>query len=122
MAEYINRKKATDLIDNYGKTVDKKGKVVVDAIRDMFSVILPNEDVEPIKHGKWAIYEENDFDYEEPIFVNEDNLIEKSREHHYLVTVPMCSICHSHALLNGCEEYVLSNYCPDCGAKMDLKE
>ena len=31
---------------------------------------------------------------------------------------PFCSICNAYALLNGGEEYVISNYCPNCGAKM----
>ena len=33
-----------------------------------------------------------------------------------------CSVCGGPALLNGQEEEVPSNYCPHCGAKMDLEE
>lgn len=33
-----------------------------------------------------------------------------------------CSECLHTALLDGGEEYVLSNFCPHCGAKMDRKE
>ena len=31
---------------------------------------------------------------------------------------PFCSLCKSHALLDGAEFGVASNYCPNCGAKM----
>ena len=31
---------------------------------------------------------------------------------------PFCSRCGKYALLNGGEEYVASNFCPNCGAKM----
>ncbi len=33
-----------------------------------------------------------------------------------------CTHCGSPCLCNGIEEDVLSPYCPDCGAKMDLEE
>ena len=29
-----------------------------------------------------------------------------------------CSLCGKYALLDGVEDYVPSNYCPNCGAKM----
>lgn len=31
---------------------------------------------------------------------------------------PFCSRCGKYALLDGKEDYVASNYCPNCGAKM----
>jgi DNA-directed RNA polymerase subunit RPC12/RpoP len=33
-----------------------------------------------------------------------------------------CSECGASPLLDGEREYVETNYCPNCGAKMDLKE
>ena len=33
-------------------------------------------------------------------------------------TDPYCSLCKNHALLDGAENGVASNFCPNCGAKM----
>ena len=32
-----------------------------------------------------------------------------------------CSVCGKHSLLDEYEEEIPSNYCPSCGAKMDLE-
>ena len=55
--------------------------------------VLPRADVVEVIHGRW-VYEPVEFTYEKDI---------------------KCSVCG---------EYVNSatNYCPNCGAKMDLKE
>lgn len=76
---------------------------------------------EPVRHSEWVIYEDDDFDYEEPIKVTEETLWQEEHNHP-CHTPPQCKECHFHALLNGGEEYVLSNCCPSCGAEMDLKE
>ena len=33
----------------------------------------------------------------------------------------ICSVCHRNALSDGDYRHTLSNYCPNCGAKMDLE-
>lgn len=68
-------------------------------------------EMEEIKHGKWLV---KDFDLKE--------LEEYIHPYDGLHGMPFCSKCGRNALLNGCEEYVGSNYCPYCGAKMDGKE
>lgn len=72
----------------------------------------PNEatvcDMQEIKHGKWLVKE---FDLKE--------LEEYIHPYDGLHGTPFCSMCGRNALLNGAEEYVDSNYCPHCGAKMD---
>lgn len=57
-------------------------------------------DVAPVVHGSWISWEEA------------DNFIPSARRHE-------CSVCHDAAqvLVNGLE--LLSDYCPNCGAKMD---
>lgn len=67
-------------------------------------------EMEEIKHGKWLV---KDFDLKE--------LEEYIHPYGGLHGTPFCSKCGRNALLNGCEEYVDSNYCPYCGTKMDLE-
>lgn len=45
MARYIDAETALKIIDNYAKTVTEDGKAIVDAIRDIISVITPTADV-----------------------------------------------------------------------------
>lgn len=57
---------------------------------------LPATDVAPVVHGRWIrTYEDCDLCHE-------------------------CSLCGKPALLDGNEKEVLSPWCPNCGAKMDL--
>ena len=60
----------------------------------------PAADVAPVVHGRWVSWEEA------------DNFIPSPDRHE-------CSVCHDAAqvLVNGLE--LLSDYCPNCGAKMD---
>ena len=63
---------------------------------------IPTVDVAPIKHGDWITWAEA------------GNWIPSENRHE-------CSYCHDVAqvLINGVE--LLSEYCPNCGAKMDGK-
>lgn len=62
-----------------------------------------NGDVAPVVHGRWISWEEA------------GNFVPSPDRHE-------CSICHDAAqvLVNGFE--LLSDYCPNCGAKMDEEE
>lgn len=61
---------------------------------------LPAADVAPVVHGRWITWEEAGNDIPSP------------HRHE-------CSACHdaAQALINGIE--LLSDYCPNCGARMD---
>lgn len=61
---------------------------------------LPAADVAPVVHGRWISWEKA------------ENFIPSPDRHE-------CSVCHDAAqvLVNGFE--LLSDYCPNCGAKMD---
>ena len=62
---------------------------------------LPTADVAPVRHGRWVEYE---------------NKVDKGFYY--------CSECKRQAVNYDKEEYtieVLSDYCPNCGAKMDLE-
>ena len=50
-----------------------------------------------VKHGKW---------------VHNENYESWSEKY-------ICSVCHRNALSDGDYRHTLSNYCPNCGAKMD---
>ena len=59
----------------------------------------PITDAEPVRHGRWETKEYT---------IESDGWITEYREE-------VCSEC-------GEEQIGISNYCPDCGAKMDLEE
>ena len=64
---------------------------------------IPTADVAPVVHGRWITWEEAGNDIPSP------------HRHE-------CSVCHDAAqvLINNIE--LLSDYCPNCGAKMDGAE
>lgn len=64
--------------------------------------VMPASDVAPVRHGRWISWEEA------------GNYVPSPDRHE-------CSVCHDAAqvLVNGLE--LLSDYCPNCGAKMDLE-
>ena len=103
MAEYIEREelieagmaiKLKDICPDYNVPI------VAKALEQQGQTFLklvkkaPTEDVEKVKHGEWI--KDNNF----------SQIVNKYK----------CSLC-------GVEDIVLHhNYCPNCGAKMDLKE
>lgn len=104
MAEYIDQEAAISLIKQYGKDVIDDGRYSLDTVDDCIELAnrietLPTADVAPVVHGRW----------------------DESKEHFYLN--------------NGCKEWINfywsecdapnnspTDYCPNCGAKMDEKE
>lgn len=110
MAEYIEREKIyadisrflidkdsadlTDCEDGWTSAISK----AMDVIKDVLAA-----DVRPERHGKWITWEEA------------GNFIPSPDRYE-------CSVCHDVAqrLCNGID--LLSDYCPNCGAKMDGKE
>ena len=106
MAEYIERdiaKNAIGAIMPSMSTLDGRGEydhlvlaaqeMCVDAITAIREI--PAADVAPVVHGKWVYGEDVDI---------------------------QCSVCGVDALTEGDYRQVKSRYCPNCGAKMDLKE
>jgi len=73
----------------------------------------PTIDAVPVVHGKWMTYKYDEKQYRHVIIPWDG----KGLPHDIF-----CSECRTPALLNGHEEDVDSNYCPKCGAKMDLEE
>lgn len=95
----MTRETAINLLDNLIGMVEDNQQGDYDeafklAIRSLKSW---DEDVAPVVHGKWIIRRNSQISHER------------------LITNYECSICHTWSRYH-------SNYCPDCGAKMDLKE
>ena len=89
MAEYIDREMATEIIDNYAKTISKDCLVVYQAIRDIVDTICPAVEAKPVVHAHWEYTGESDGK-----------------------KIYRCTNCQ--ALLSG-----TGNFCKECGAQMD---
>lgn len=74
-----------------------------------------NIEFAPVVHAKWMIrhYNADTLEYENIPYIR--MAYEKPNPAGPLY----CSRCKGAALLDGIEDYVPSNYCPHCGAKMD---
>lgn len=98
MAEYIKREALLDSI-----CYETCGIAFCGATNCAFMAKVcsaPVADVAPVVHGRWISWEEA------------GNFVPSPDRHE-------CSVCHDAAqvLVNGFE--LLSDYCPNCGAKMD---
>lgn len=119
MARYIDAERLRDSMLNYYQCVHESsiGRMyqgdtlmdyeVVDMIEDCIDN-APSADVVEVKHSKWVV----------TAYDNQDNIlvIDYIKHQH---SMPYCLNCKGDALLDGGEEYVTSDYCPHCGAKMD---
>ncbi len=93
MPEYIEKEKLKEAFCPYSDTNYAQDMETILRIVDE----LPAADVAPVVHGRWIkTYEDCDLCHE-------------------------CSLCEKSALLDGNEREVLSPWCPNCGAKMDLE-
>lgn len=95
MAEYIKRETAVRAV-MAAKWVDgSDGAMAMEIVASP-----PAADVAPVVHGRWISWEEA------------ENFVPSPDRHE-------CCVCHDAAqvLVNGLE--LLSDYCPNCGAKMD---
>lgn len=95
MSDYIRREDAVDTIKKNFKYLPGYMNATINYIKE-----LPSADVVPAKYGEWISTPEmwGEFDVR-----------------YY------CSKCGKSAIINNSERYVLSDYCPHCGAIMDNK-
>ena len=90
MARYVNSLTAAEIISEYAN-------IPLHELVDIM-VEVPSEDVAPVRHAKWELIDE---------CINEG---------------VYCSNCHKkiyRARAEYANQKVKSNYCPNCGAKMD---
>lgn len=62
-----------------------------------------------VRHGQWIPFYESEVSGWNPEFAGYDPIAGYK-----------CSECGEEAILDCNDKFVLSNYCPNCGAKMDL--
>lgn len=104
MSDYISREAAlTALQDPELFNVSPR---FLQILRD-----LPAADVEPVRRMAWKPLFESEITGWNPAFAGCDP-----------IGAYVCSCCNSEATYTCNDEYELSNYCPNCGAKkMDLE-
>ena len=99
MAEYIEREDLLELYRMDDPVLNKNGHVPLPVIRQNI-MDIPVADVAPVRHGRWI------------------SLTDCSNAGVY------CSVCHKkvykedYAICNR-KNKLRSDYCPNCGAKMD---
>ena len=104
MAEYIERRKAAEIVckiicgSDSGLCVSAPENCQQEKMLEFYKI--PTEDVAPVVHGKW---------------LNEDFPEKTATVHDFAI----CSVCRelSHKAEHGYN--ILSEYCPHCGARMD---
>lgn len=105
MAEYIDKNESVDesyLQNWYIDSVDEAGtphwteEHIEELVKDFIVIPIetPSADVEPVKHGRW---------------INEN-------------FYTRCSACGNMTIYDKYSREVESDYCPNCGAKMEGEE
>lgn len=92
-----------DASDDFGKGWDKAIDTAVKAVEK-----LPAADVAPVKRGFWKPISESEMTGFNPKFAGRDPIAGYK-----------CSNCGNEAIFSCNDEFVLSDYCPNCGARMD---
>ena len=102
MSEYIEREFALNVLCRENCGHDYEANKCNNCYTSNFINYLPTADVAEVKHGKW-------------IEVQKENIWND------IVPVLECSACGKHTV--GTRGIMTkSNYCPNCGAKMDLED
>lgn len=76
-------------------------------VRDVIRSV-PVADVAPVVYGLWMPIRESEMTGWNPAVAGRDP-----------IGGYICSVCKEEAVYDCNDEFVLSNYCPNCGAKMD---
>lgn len=100
MAKYIRAVEAAEKVVGIFK-------VPMADLVDIFSEI-PAADVAPVVHGLWMPVYESEMTGWNPAVAGRDP-----------IGGYICSACKEEAVYDCNDKFVLSNYCPHCGAKMD---
>lgn len=103
MDEYIKREAALHEIERREVLMVGDKRISVDAMKS-FIKNRPAADVAPVVHGRWEPY------FEEVEIYNAGGVAERKQ------TGWICGRCKS---VESITRYYKTNYCPNCGAKMD---
>lgn len=100
MDDLIDRKTAIEAVKKYWKDVISAGMETFDPVDDVVELcrvidVLPAVDAAPVVHGRWIPRKGKWFSYFQ------------------------CSVCGEKISYPCADGKALTNYCPNCGAKMD---
>ena len=124
--EYISKNYALYLVNYFGNMQTWSKEDIVSEIKRKIAeadVELPAADVAPVRHGRWLyeVHKENvNFRWNVTVKCSECYDNRKEIWGGFFPNVPDC-IARDVALQSA-KQIKLDNYCPHCGAKMDLKE
>lgn len=107
MAEYIEREAALRKIERCEKFMVGDKTITTDAMKT-FIKNRPAVDVAPVVHGLWMPVYESEMTGWNPAVAGRDP-----------IGGYICSACKEEAVYDCNDKFVLSNYCPNCGAKME---
>lgn len=104
MSEYIDRE---SLINHLNQSAVEYYSRAVERVIEL----EPAADVAPVRRGHWIPIYASELTGWNPEFAGCDPIAGYK-----------CSRCGNEAIFNCNDVFVLSNYCPNCGAKMDKEE
>ena len=119
MAEYIDRDAALREIERREARMVGDKRVSVDAMKS-FIKNRPAADVAPVRHGRWILEAHDErVNYRWNVTAECSECCDEQKEiwAGFFPNVPPC-IARDVAMISA-ESVKLSNYCPNCGAKMD---
>lgn len=108
MAEYIERGATVKVVLRERKPTNSvaQNRMLSIIQRDMLT--MPAANVVPVVYGLWMPIRESEMTGWNPAVAGRDP-----------IGGYICSVCKEEAVYDCNDEFVLSNYCPNCGAKMD---
>ena len=114
MADYIEREAlkrvlSTEKFCGGCPGLDEPGGGCAECVAD-YVADLPAADVAPMRIGFWIPIPESEITGWNPEFAGCDP-----------ITAYKCSRCGNEAIFNCNDVFVLSDYCPNCGAKMEVE-
>ena len=121
MDEYIKREAALHEIERREVLMVGDKRISVDAMKS-FIKNRPAADVAPVRHGRWILEAHDEMvNYRWNVTAECSECCDEQKEiwAGFFPNVPPC-IARDVALISA-ESVKLSNYCPNCGAKMDLE-
>lgn len=108
MAEYIDKNATVGILEAMSRSADCECiKKRLEKAAKRVSAI-PAADVVPVVHGLWMPIRESEMTGWDPAVAGRDP-----------IGGYICSVCKEEAVYDCNDEFVLSKYCPNCGAKMD---
>lgn len=110
MAEYIEREAAVKAFNNFdaGRADSPPFTLLTPEEFAEYLYELPAADVAPVVYGLWMPIRESEMTGWDPAVAGRDP-----------IGGYICSACKEEAVYDCNDEFVLSKYCPNCGAKMD---